>query len=106
MNDIDSAIEQLVTAILESDVYREYDEVRNDVNQYPELKRQINEYRRRNYDLQQNDNSDFDKIDAFEREYAQFRENPLVSDYLAAELSFCRMMQDINLKITNALNFE
>jgi cell fate (sporulation/competence/biofilm development) regulator YlbF (YheA/YmcA/DUF963 family) len=106
MNDIDSSIEQLVTAILESDVYREYDEVRNQVNQYPELKRQINEYRRRNYDLQQNDSNNFEKIDAFEKEFSQFRENPLVSDYLAAELSFCRMMQDINLKITDALNFE
>jgi cell fate (sporulation/competence/biofilm development) regulator YlbF (YheA/YmcA/DUF963 family) len=106
MNDIDSSIEQLVTAILESDVYREYDEVRNHVNQYPELKRQINEYRRRNYDLQQNDSNNFEKIDAFEKEFSQFRENPLVSDYLAAELSFCRMMQDINLKITDALNFE
>jgi cell fate (sporulation/competence/biofilm development) regulator YlbF (YheA/YmcA/DUF963 family) len=106
MNDIDSSIEQLVAAILESDVYKEYDEIRNQVNQFPELKKKINEFRRRNYDLQQNGNSDFDKIDAFEREYSQFRENPLVSDYLAAELSFCRMMQDINLKITNELNFE
>lgn len=30
----------------------------------------------------------------------------MVSDFLAAELAFCRMMQDINLRLTEALHFE
>lgn len=105
MNNIDSAIEQLVTAILESDVYKEYDELRNEVNRNPELKVQIDEFRHKNYELQNSEN-DFDKIDAFEKEYSQFREIPLVSDFLAAELAFCRMMQEINIKITNELDFD
>lgn len=105
MSNIDSSIQQLISSILESDSYKEYDLQRKRVNQNPELKKQINEFRRRNFELQSN-NSALEKIDEFEREYAQFREIPLVADFLAAELDFCRMMQDVALRITAALNFE
>lgn len=105
MSNIDSSIQQLISSILESDSYKEYDLQRNRVNQNPELKKQINEFRHRNFELQSN-NSALEKIAEFEREYAQFREIPLVADFLAAELDFCRMMQDVAIKIVAALNFE
>ncbi len=106
MSNIDNAVEQVIDAILCSEEYQQYDIQRNRVNQYPELKAQIDEYRKRNYELQNREDYAFDKIDAFEREYANFRENPLVSDFLAAELALCRMMQNINLRITEAMRFE
>lgn len=105
MDNVENSVKQLIAAILESDTYKEYDLQRNKVNQNPELRKQIDEFRRRNYELQTH-NSAFDKIDEFEKEFAGFREIPLVSDFLAAELAFCRMMQDVNIKITAALNFE
>ncbi len=105
MSNIDSSIRQLITSILESDSYKEYDLQRCRVNQNPELKTQIDEYRRRNYELQSN-NSALEKIDEFEKEFCKFREIPLVSDFLAAELDFCRMMQDIYIRITDSINFE
>lgn len=106
MSKIDSALECLITAVLDSEEYREYDTQRNKVNQHPELKAQIDEYRKRNYQLQTSDDNAFDKIEAFEKEYSALRENPLASDFLAAELDFCRMMQDINLRLTEAMHFE
>ena len=45
-------------------------------------------------------------MDAFEREYEKFRENPLVDDFLRAELSFCRLMQEIDLLLAQAIDFE
>ena len=45
-------------------------------------------------------------IEAFEKEYRDFRENPLVNDFLAAELAFCRMLQNNNARITDAIDFE
>ena len=48
----------------------------------------------------------FEKIEAFEREYEDFRENPLVDDFLSAELAFCRMMQKYNDRIMDAIDFE
>ncbi len=106
MSNIDNAVEHIIDAILSSEEYRQYDVQRNKVNQYPELKAQIDEYRKLNYELQNRKDYAFDKIDAFEREYAVFRENSLVSDFLAAELALCRMMQGINLRITEAMHFE
>ena len=68
----------------------------------------VNEYRRKNFELQNTADSDalFDRMEAFEKEYEKFRENPLVDDFLRAELAFCRMMQDINIRITEAMHFE
>lgn len=106
MSKLENALEQLIEAILDSPEYKEYDEQRNKVNQYPELKAQIDEFRTRNYMLQTGDEAAFDKIDEIEEEYYEFRQNALVSEFLAAELAFCRMMQDINLRMTEAVHFE
>ena len=48
----------------------------------------------------------FDKMDYFEKEYKEFRENVIVDDFLKAELALCRMMQEINALIVDGLNFE
>ncbi len=106
MNTIDIALDRLVGAILDSAEYREYDKQRNRVNQYPELKAQIDEYRKKNFELQTSEENVFEKLSQLEKEYADLRENPMVSDFLTAELAFCRMMQDINLRLTEALHFE
>lgn len=105
-NNIDAALQQMIESILNSQVYREYDVQRRRVKEYPELKAQIDEFRNRNFELQTNENTEIEQIDQFEKEYAEFRENPLVSDFLAAELAFCRMMQDIELRLTEAMHFE
>ncbi len=106
MSNIDYAVEELISSVLSSETYREYSEVLAKVKQEPDLKRQIDEFRRRNYELQNEVDYDFNKIEQFEKENESFREIPLVSDFLAAELAFCRMMQEINLRVTGALHFE
>lgn len=106
MSKLENALEQIIEAILDSPEYKRYDEQRNKVNQYPELKAQIDEFRTRNYILQTGDEAAFDKIDEIEEEFYEFRQNAMVSEFLAAELAFCRMMQDINLRMTEAVHFE
>lgn len=106
MNNVDEAVKQLIAAILESDTYREYDIQRKRVKEVPGLKEKIDEFRFRNYELQNRNDIAFDKLDQFVKEYEDFREDPLVSAFLASELAFCRMMQEINIGITAALDFE
>ncbi|MCH5344215.1 MAG: YlbF family regulator [Acetatifactor sp.] len=106
MNNVDEAVKQLIEAILNSETYARFDIQRNLVKQVPGLKEQIDEFRRRNYEFQNNVDYDFAKLDQFEKEYEDFRENPLVSDFLAADLAFCRLIQEINIKITAAINYE
>jgi hypothetical protein len=66
------------------------------VDQQPQLKAQIDEFRRRNFALQNETDPQrlFDETDRFEQEYSEFRKNPVVNDFLAAELAFCRMYQE------------
>lgn len=106
MNELNRAVATYIMAIKSTETYQNYIKERDKIKQYPELKAQIDDFRKRNYELQAAADTDFIKIDSFEKEYNDFRENPLVDDFLAAELAFCRMMQMANLQITEAIGFE
>ena len=103
---VNQAVEQMVQAIRNTDAYLEYQKQLARVKEQSELKRQIDEFRTRNFELQTSKDTNFDKLDQCTRENAAFRENPLVSDFLAAELAFCRMMQEIGLYVTDQMHFE
>ena len=99
---VNQAVEQMVQAIRNTDAYLEYQKQLARVKEQSELKRQIDEFRTRNFELQTSKDTNFDKLDQFTRENDAFRENPLVSDFLA----FCRMMQEIGLYVTDQMHFE
>lgn len=103
---VNQAVEQMVQAIRNTDAYMEYRRQLGRIKEQPELKKQIDDFRTRNFELQTSKDTNFDKIDQFTRENEAFRENPLVSDSLAAELAFCRMMQEIGLYVTDQMKFE
>lgn len=102
------AIVKFATHIQQSDTYKEYFYQRERLKKQPELYDKVNEYRQRNFDIQNETDSEemFDRMDAFEKEYAKFRENPLVEGFLTAELAFCRMMQEINVLLAAEIDFE
>ena len=106
MRNMDYAVKGFVDANKATEEYRDYSNEKNKVKQFPELKAQLDEYRRRSYELQSSDDAEFDKMEQLEREYAVLRENQLVEDFLAAELAFCRLMQEVNLQVTDSLDFE
>ena len=103
---LDQAVDTLAGAIKGTEVYNKYLTALAAVKRQPGLKEQVDEFRRKNYVMQNNGDMAFEQIEQFEREYSDFRENPLVSDFLAAELALCRTIQQINFNITEALNFE
>ncbi len=103
---MDQALQAYIDKLIETTEYREYVKQKERVLQVPGLKAQIDEFRTRNYQMQTSSDMVFEKIDAFEREYADFRENPLVEGFLAAELAFCRMMQEHYGKVLDAVDFD
>lgn len=103
---MESALQQYIQEILDSREYREYAESRDKVKQYPELKKQIDEFRTKNYEIQRSRDAAFEKLEEFEREYKDFMDLPMVSEFLEAELAFCRMMQQNNSIIMDAIQFE
>ena len=107
-HDVQRAVLDFVRFIKETEVYKKYAYQLSLLRENPERLQQVNEYRRKNYEIQRTTQVDelFDKMSAFEKEYEKFREDPLVEDFLRAELAFCRMMQEINSFITEELDFE
>lgn len=106
MHSVEQATGELVEAILESSVYQTYQAELERVKAIPGLKEQIDEFRRRNYELQTSEDIDFYKLDCIEKEYSEFRKQPVVEEFLAAELELCRMIQNITGRITEGLRFE
>ncbi|MBR6381281.1 MAG: YlbF family regulator [Lachnospiraceae bacterium] len=106
MSEIDQGLENFIACIKDSEIYREYRTQLELLKANPELKRQVDDYRKRNYELQKAEDMDFAKLDSFWQEYYDFRMDPLVDSFLAAELAFCRMMQEVSFKLTESLDFE
>lgn len=108
MNTIDNAINVLLDAIRQSEEYRAYRYQLEKINLQPELRSQIDAYRDENFALQNNTPDDqlLWQMEQFEEKYRKFRENPLVNDFLAAELAFVRKIQEVNLKIAEGIQFE
>lgn len=108
MINMERATDAFVEAICKTEAYRNYTQQVNRIKEQPLLKEKIDEYRERNFELQNSVESEelFDKIDEFEKEYAVLRENPIVDDFLVAELGFCRLMQKIYSDLADKVDFE
>ena len=98
MMEVQEALEQLAQAVKESEVYREYRRQSERVDNAGDMREKIDEYRVRNFELQNSVQTEdlLDKLDDFEREY----------EFLDAALAFCRMMQEIDVKLAEAMDFE
>ncbi len=105
---VQKATDNFIEEIRKSNIYREYVFQKEKLKRDPVLFDGVTEFRQRNFALQTETPADelLDKLDAFEREYEEFRANPLVDDFLRAELAFCRMMQEVNVLVTAELDFE
>lgn len=106
--EIIEAARDFADKIMTPDAYREYLYQREKIKKQPEIYEKVNEFRQRNFDLQNETDSEdmLDRMEAFEREYEKFRENPLVDDFLQAELAFCRMMQEVYVLLADEIDFE
>ncbi len=102
------ATQEFAQIIKSSDSYKQYVHARVMVQKQAGLFEEVNEFRRKNYQLQNNASGDelLEKTEALNQEYIVMRSNPLVEEFLDAELAFCRMMQEVNILLTNELNFE
>lgn len=99
---------KFVEEIKKSNTFMEYNLQKEKLKRHPDLFARVKEYRQLNFALQSGTQADelLDKLDAFEKEYEKFREDPLVDDFLRAELAFCRMIQEINGQLMTELDFE
>ena len=70
MNQVQEATETLIAAIKESKEYNRYQRAKQELRGYPLLKQQADEFRKKNYDMQNSRMDIFEEADKLQREYA------------------------------------
>ena len=107
-NQVQDATMEFVGALKRSVAYREYEAQLAKIKREPELYGKVNEFREKNFLIQNSEDAEKlqERMDELDREYEELRTIPLAEDFLKAEASFCRMMQDINMQIVMELDFQ
>ncbi len=96
MDRIEILTEQLLQAILESDIYKDYVEQEERLEHIPGLKDRVNRFRADNFLMQQENPSDLYAVsEIMEQRSAELRKVPEANAYLEAELAVNKMMQKI-----------
>lgn len=98
---------QLSEAILSSDEYRNYHRVEAEIRMQPELYAKVNELRRHNFSMQTGfgrmTNDEYLGLSSFSQ---NMHENPLVNEFLNAEVALARLIQDIMRKLVSNIEFD
>ncbi len=98
----------LIRVIHDSDAYKDYKTVRNRLSQDPDLKNQVNQYRKECYHLQNSGDVEslYERMQQFDQKYDELLKNPLVEEYLKCELAICRMLQQIASKVVESVELD
>ncbi len=106
--ELKTSIEELKQSLLESEAFVRYQKVRAEVHKKPKKEYRLHEFRRKNYFLQNSrEQLDlFTEEDRLEQEYADVYKDPLLGEYLVAEVAVCRIIQQVNKELIGCLDFE
>ncbi len=107
-SDTERIASELSRALAESDEYKAYRTALAQLKKYPELYATVNEFRKRNFAAQ---NANMDRIthdvyNSFAAEARKLREDPLINEFLDAELSLGRLIQRVRKIIVSGIDFE
>lgn len=95
MDEITERVYALTEAMKENRDYQRYLFLEEELQKNRELKKQVDEFRLRNYYLQESDVDLYEAVDEVDREFQELQKIPVVNAYLDAELSVCKMIQRV-----------
>lgn len=104
----DRIARQLSKAIVDSEEYCRYRQYLDQLRKDSELYAQVNELRRRNFALQNNGPGkiSYEEFASISAESKRLRDNPVVLEFLNAEVEVGRMVQDIMRDIMSDIYFD
>ncbi|MED9972924.1 MAG: YlbF family regulator [Lachnospira sp.] len=108
MRRIDELKKEIIHEILNSEEYKEYRRLQAEMDRIPDLKRQVDEFRMRNFELQNSQDVPdmFAAMENLNNEYADMRNQDIVNRYLMTEITFCRFVRDIYKDIAEAIDID
>lgn len=108
MRRIDELKKEIIHEILNSEEYKEYRRLQAEMDRTPDLKRQVDEFRMKNFELQNSQDVPdmFAAMENLNNEYADMRNQDIVNRYLMTEITFCRFVMDIYKDIAEAIDID
>lgn len=104
MDKVTECLDALIEEMRESRAYQNYLWMEEELEKDPDLKSRVDDYRIRNYRLQQSENVDlYDAADSLERDSYALRKSEKANAYLEVELEVCKMVQKVQDCISEAI---
>lgn len=100
--------EALLYELQRCEVYKNYLDKKKALDAEPEKKRAVNAFRRRNYEFRksqyiENYDQELDKLSA---DADKLREDRVIDEFLAAELSVCRLLQSLANDVVSSIDMD
>ncbi|SDB19553.1 YlbF family regulator [Eubacterium oxidoreducens] len=106
MMQLDKQIDNLTESIKSSDIYIRYIKAKDEMKKSPDKCSIANEFRMEMFRMHNSDDSDLkQQQDLFYRKMEMLND-PVITEFLEAELVLCRLMQKINYEIVSCLDFD
>lgn len=100
MDKVTECLDALIEEMRESRAYQNYLWMEEELEKDPDLKSRVDDYRIRNYRLQQSENVDlYDAVDSLERDSYALRKSEKANAYLEV----CKMVQKVQDRISEAI---
>ncbi|MDO5135333.1 MAG: YlbF family regulator [Eubacteriales bacterium] len=108
MEEIKRSIDALLDAVKNSEEYQKYRMQEELLEQDPELRDRVHQFRANNFRLQNESNREelIQVVERLANESKELRRIPQVNAYLDAELALCKLTQRICEKITEGIQME
>lgn len=107
MTDLSNLCNTVLDTFFATEEYRTYSELLERLKAEPVLFERVNEFREKNFILQQSDSEDlFDMLDALTNEYEDVINIELASEFIEAEAALCKLIQDFNRRVVDGLKFD
>ena len=100
MDEIKEYTVQLSAALRGSEAYKAFREVSRKVSEEPQLRQRLDEFRKKNYLLQNGSNAYdlFDDVQNLEREYEDMRKNPLYRSIWQRSFRYAGSFRDVRMR--------
>ena len=105
MKNVEYQTKQLIREIRKSNEYNQFRRLEAKISQEPELKEQVDAYRRKRFELQ-NAAEDTGELLQMEKDYEELLAKSVVHEFLVSEQKLMMMMQNILLSITDAVDLD
>lgn len=100
-------LEELTEAIRSCEEFRTFEEMKRRLDTEPEKRKRADSFRRKNFEFQNSEESTSAQAQvAMYHEREALRRDPLIDEYLKAELIMCRLLRQVSLSVMETVDLD